>query len=288
MPAVVDVRRFFAEEIAAVANLQSRALVEAFAAVPREEFLGPGPWMIAYPDQTRPGRVLYRTTEDADPRRIYHNVLVAIDPARELNNGHPSSLAMWIDALQLREGARVFHVGCGVGYYTAVIAHVVGPTGQVVALEVDATLAARARDQLARYPWVEVVAGDGTAYDPGPVDAVLANAGLTHPPDQWLDRLVPDGRMLMPLTTFTGAPAGSVGFMLLVARVASGFAASFVSPVAIFASVAGRDPDLNERLRAALGSGRWQAVRRLRRDDHVPAESCWLHGERFCLSTDLG
>jgi protein-L-isoaspartate(D-aspartate) O-methyltransferase len=50
----------------------------------------------------------------------------------------------------LRRGDRVIHVGCGVGYYTAIIAEVVGPSGQVIGLEIDADLAARARENLAQ------------------------------------------------------------------------------------------------------------------------------------------
>src|SRR5206468_549663 len=37
-------RRFFAEEIQACAGLRNQALVEAFATIPREQFLRPGPW----------------------------------------------------------------------------------------------------------------------------------------------------------------------------------------------------------------------------------------------------
>ena len=33
------------------------------------------------------------TTEDDDPKHIYHNILVSVDPARGLNNGQPSLLA---------------------------------------------------------------------------------------------------------------------------------------------------------------------------------------------------
>ena len=39
---LIDVRQFFAEEIRVVSNLQTDALVDAFAKVPREHFLGPG------------------------------------------------------------------------------------------------------------------------------------------------------------------------------------------------------------------------------------------------------
>ena len=39
-----------------------------------------------------------------------------------LNNGQPSYLAFCLDNLDLREGDRVLHVGCGVGYYTVMAA----------------------------------------------------------------------------------------------------------------------------------------------------------------------
>ncbi|HKC65040.1 MAG TPA: hypothetical protein VKB86_15465, partial [Pyrinomonadaceae bacterium] len=121
-----ELRQYYAEEIRAVANIQSEALVAAFARVPREDFLGPGPWLIPNPDSWQaisPGANLkgggsYRTTPDTDPRHLYHNILVAIDAERKLNNGQPGSLAMWIDALELQAGDTVLHVGCGVGYYT--------------------------------------------------------------------------------------------------------------------------------------------------------------------------
>jgi protein-L-isoaspartate(D-aspartate) O-methyltransferase len=82
----------------------------------------------------------------SDPRDLYHNLLVALDATRALNNGLPGSLARWIQALVLKMGDRVFHLGCGVGYYTAIMAEVVGPDGSVVACEVDSDLAARARE----------------------------------------------------------------------------------------------------------------------------------------------
>ena len=46
----------------------------------------------------------YRATDD--PRDLYHNVLVALDAVRDINNGQPSALAVWINALDLEEGDR--------------------------------------------------------------------------------------------------------------------------------------------------------------------------------------
>lgn len=88
----------------------------------------------------------YRTSPDADPRHIYHNVLVGLDVSRQRNNGQPSANIGWIDSLQPRAGLRALHVGCGVGYYTAIIAEVVGPAGRVVGYE-SVACARRAADR---------------------------------------------------------------------------------------------------------------------------------------------
>jgi 16S rRNA A1518/A1519 N6-dimethyltransferase RsmA/KsgA/DIM1 with predicted DNA glycosylase/AP lyase activity len=58
----------------------------------------------------------------------------------------------------------VLQVGGGTGYYTAILVEIVGPSGRVTALEIDEGLAARARQNLAGFPSVEVVHADGTTY----------------------------------------------------------------------------------------------------------------------------
>ena len=42
-------RQLYAEEVRAVSNVRSVALLRAFSTVPRERFLGPGPWQILRP-----------------------------------------------------------------------------------------------------------------------------------------------------------------------------------------------------------------------------------------------
>ena len=79
-------RRFYAEELRFAARLRSPSLVAAFATVPRERFVGAGPWRIRSPK----GIADYWTTEDADPRHLYRDVLVALDEAHGINNGQPS------------------------------------------------------------------------------------------------------------------------------------------------------------------------------------------------------
>src|SRR5690349_4322511 len=94
-----DRRRFYAEEIAVLSNLRTPGLIDALATVPREEFLPPGPWLIRSEVDYGGGN---RQTPDGDPRHVYHNVAIAIDPARQLFNGAPSLLAICIDALSLQ------------------------------------------------------------------------------------------------------------------------------------------------------------------------------------------
>lgn len=284
-------RRFFAEELEAVCRLQSPALVDAFATVPRERFLPPGPWTVLVESGLTGGfgaGLQTRLTPDAGPSRVSHNIGIAIDPSRQLFNGHPGTIAPWIDALDLTPGARVLHVGCGLGYYTAVVAHIVGPRGRVVAFEVDEALASRASGNLAPYSWVDVRCGSASGTLDGPFDAVFANAGVTHPPATWLDAVADGGRMVLPLTS-TMAPMGSnlgKGLVLMFTRRADGdFAARVIGFVAIYSAIGLRDPDMNDRLGQAMmaGPARWQSIARLRRDAHEPGASCWLHGPTCCL-----
>ena len=267
----------------------SDELVAAFARVPREDFLEPSPWLIRGTAPTSRWQQMAnrlrrrppaRDWTTSDPARLYHpDFVVAIDAPRGLNNGQPSGLALWLHFLELQPGNHVLHVGCGLGYYTAVIATVVGPTGRVVGVEVDAALAARARANLSAFDGVEVVKGDGGEYDPGPVDAILVNAGVTHPRAVWLECLRLRGRAMLPVTDDTGT-----GMMLKITREEAGYTAQWISSLTIFACVGGRNPDLSQRLRADFARGRWRSVQSLRRDSHQACADCWLHADEFCLS----
>jgi protein-L-isoaspartate(D-aspartate) O-methyltransferase len=279
------VRLCFAEEVRFKAELRPGKLAEAFATVPREHFLGPGPWKVA-------ANYGYLTTEDDDPRQLYHDSLFAIDPERKLNNGHPSSLAGWIDTLQLQTGDRVVHIGCGVGYYTAIMAYVVGPAGFVPAIEVDPGIAARARQNLSSTRSVEVIEGDGIHYDFGESDAIFVNAGVTHPQLAWLERLRPGGRLLFPLTVtrygFEESDSSGGKMVLIVKEGRERFAARIVSNVSIYPAESGRDESLEPALREALedAPGRKRSAPRwLRVDAHRRNDTCWLHGKGWCLSS---
>ncbi|MCK1627301.1 methyltransferase domain-containing protein [Bradyrhizobium sp. 160] len=236
-------RRWYAEDLRyKVQILRNPQLIEAFASVPREQFVGPAPWRIIsdpYSDAF--------LTSDNDPRWLYHDVLVTIDASRNLNNGMPSFWARNFEHLNIARGERVLQVGAGTGYYSAVLAEIVGPAGRVTAIEADAELALRARVNLASWPQVDVVSGDGRTVDVGELDVVVVFAGSTHPSRFWLDRLVEGGRLLMPLTDISWR-----GFLLRVIRRGERFEASSIGGVPIYPCLGGRDEEAGERLHAAL------------------------------------
>jgi protein-L-isoaspartate(D-aspartate) O-methyltransferase len=289
MGSPADRRRFFADELEAVCRLRSPSLVDAFATVPRERYLPPGPWSVLADGDFMAG-VRTRVTADADPARVYHNIAVAIDPQRQLFNGQPATLGVWLDALELTPGARVLHIGCGLGYYTAVMAHCVGPTGRVVALEVEESLVAEARTNLVSLPWVDVRHADGSGPLHETFDAILVNAGVTHPLDVWLDAIAVGGRMILPLTGTMAAMGSNIGkglVLLLTGQETGDFSVRVLTVVAIYSALGLRDAEMNDRLGKAMMGGpmKWQSITRLRRDPHEATPACWLHGPRFCLST---
>jgi protein-L-isoaspartate(D-aspartate) O-methyltransferase len=269
-------RRWYADELRWDAKLQSERLVKAFATVPREAFLGRGPWLIHGDRQLAGG---YTRTADADPRHLNHNVLVAIDAKRSLNNGHPSFVASLIDQLDLKDGETAYHVGCGTGYYSAIIAEMVGKGGRVIAVEIDKTLARSARRNLEGYRHVEVVNADGFAHNPGRVDAILVNAGVTQLSQVWLKELRAKGRLVVPLTTKTGR-----GSILKATQNKPNCHARFISGVGIYHCIGGRSRSAESRLREAFTKGGAEKVRSLRLDQHERNRNCWLHGPGFCLS----
>lgn len=277
-------RRFYAEEIEAVAHLRTTALREALANVRREAFLPPGPWLVRGEGQMAGARA----TPDADPRHVYHNCSVAIDAGRQLFNGAPSVVAALIDALLLEAGQSVLHIGAGLGYYSAVMAEIVGPSGRVAAVEVDEALATRAKANLAEKPWVEVLHGNGTQPLTPPFAAILVNAGVTHPLDVWLDALAPGGRLVLPLTATMPAMGATVskGLTILIARSPEGLSARPIGFVSIYSAVDLRDAQLNQRVGQALMRNPFPPLKRLRRDPHEPGPSCWMHSSTACFALE--
>jgi len=279
------VRRAYAKHVLANADVDDAHVEAAFAAVRREHFLGPGPWpMLRWPRR-------YVPTPSDDPVYLYQDALVGIVPGRGLNNGQPWLHAMLIAAAGPRPGEHVVHIGAGVGYYTAILAHMVGESGRVTAIEFDDGLAERVAANFAGQPNVRALQGDGAQIEFDPADVIYVNAGATRPADIWLDRLNDDGRLILPLTSDKGfgenpenIPIQRRGAVFRIERCGNEFLTKWISAVAIFPCEGARDAESERALVGALEKGGWDRVTRLYRCGDVPEEQCWLKGPDWCLA----
>jgi len=280
------IRRAYAKQILAAVQIDDPALELAFSQVRREDFLGPGPWVIP----RWSGGCL--PTPSADPVYLYIDNVVQIIAERHLNNGQPSAHAKWIASASIKPGEHVVHVGTGTGYYTAIMSHLAGPSGEVTGIELDADLAARAKENLSSFANVRIVIGNGAAIPFEAADVVYVNAGVTRPADLWLDSLTYGGRLILPLTTNEGFLANDPanvqrrGAVFRIERRTHEFLAQWVSPVAIIPCEGARDETSEAALAEAFKKGGWKRVARLYRNEDVPAERCWLRAPGWCLAYD--
>jgi protein-L-isoaspartate(D-aspartate) O-methyltransferase len=257
-------------------------LTAAFAATPRERFLGPGPWKIFVGGG-------YITTPTDDPAFLYHDVPVALSEAQKINNGQPVLHAVCLATLNPQDGNTVVHVGAGTGYYTALLARLVEPGGKVFAYEIEPSLAEKAKNNLADMPNATVCAQSATEGPLPDCDLLYVNAGATAPLNIWLDALRPGGKLLFPLTPDGPGGAPGPGGMLLVTRKPQDnsedkFDARFIMPVLFIPCVGARDEDTAKKLAEAFKRGDMKNVRSLRRSTQ-PDETCWCAGNGWWLST---
>jgi protein-L-isoaspartate(D-aspartate) O-methyltransferase len=266
--------KYRAKLICTSANLDDPRIEEAFRAVKREPFAGPGPWWLHLG-----GHPSVQTPDD-DLAFLYQNLLLALDREREINIGMPGAHALWLGACKIKQAETVVQVGVGSGYYTAILAHLVGADGRVYGYEIDEVLAARARENLRDVHQAEVRAQSGVASNLPEADLIYVCAGAAQPSRMWLDALRLGGRLLFPL-----APQDVFGGMLLITRPAQGssWPAKFVGRAAFIGCVGLQDEEAGRRLKEAF-SKNWVGLRSLRLDG-IPDESCWFAGDGWWLST---
>lgn len=170
-------------------------ILEAFRAVPREEFLSEDYRDLAYGDHPLP-----------------------IEAGQTISQ--PYIVALMIKAAEVKPGDKVLEVGAGSGYAAAVISRI---ASKVIAIERQSELVEVASERMRRlgYDNVRIVEGDGTRGwpDEAPFDAILAAASGSHVPPPWVEQLAEGGRIVMPvgdpgwvqkLVKVTKGPAGNL------------------------------------------------------------------------------
>ena len=262
----------FARQICAAAGISPGSEIEkALAEISREKFAGPPPWRIL------PSRGRTRTTSH-DPALLYQDALVSLGGEPGLNNGQPSLHAMCLAELALKSGERVIHIGAGAGYYTALMALLVGESGQIDAYEIEPDLAERAQSNLAEFNQVQVHPRSGALAPLPECDAIYVNAAAAEPLAVWLDVLRPHGRLLFPLAGRDGT-----GQMLLLTRTAEReFSARFLCHVQFVPCIGAQQEPAGRALKAAFKRSHPGRVRRLVRGN-APGQNCWLAGNGWWM-----
>ncbi|MFI9643088.1 methyltransferase, FxLD system [Micromonospora sp. NPDC051925] len=176
--------------------IRTPAVRDAFATVPRHLFV--------------PG---------VTPKAAYLDGAVytkfAADGTKISAASQPRIVAMMLEQLDLQPGHIVLEAGAGTGYNAALMGHLVGPTGHIYTIDVDADLVDGATNHLATAGASNVTAilGDGAHghVTRAPYDRIIATVGVWDLPTPWLDQLAPDGRLVVPMR-LRGATSRSIAF----------------------------------------------------------------------------
>lgn len=265
-------RSFYANPITAGAGAARSRLRSAFERVPRERFLGPGPWQVVAGNG-------YVETPSNDLAFVYQDVVIAISPSKHLNNGLPSLHARCLSAIAPREGENALHIGGGTGYYSAILAELVGETGRVQVMEIDKKLATAAQHNLRARANVSVCARSGAKPPLPSSDIIYVSAGSTAPLRVWLDALRPGGRLVLPLT-----PGSGRGAMLRITKKQTGLAADFLCDAYFIACAGAQAAEEKKGLARAFAHDGSDNVRQLHLDCR-PDDTCWVQGKGWWLST---
>jgi len=273
-------RKLYAELVLANGNVSSDSsrLLKAFSSIRREHFLGAGPWYIG----TQTG---YIETPTNDPELLYQDILVALDRNKGIHNGLPSLHAQSFDALKIKQGEFIAHVGAGTGYYSAILGYLTGKTGQVVAYEIEPTVLQVASEYLASYSNITLKAESGVNNDFPIADVIYVSAGATHPATSWLDTLRINGRIVFPWTDDTHK-----GYMVLLRKTSADcFELKFTGRVRFIPCIGLRDVEIGFRLSEALTLGKLENAKSLRRNSTPDTTECfsttdWWLSSSTCTS----
>ncbi|MEK7208915.1 MAG: protein-L-isoaspartate O-methyltransferase [Patescibacteria group bacterium] len=161
--------------------LRTPAIIAAFEAIDRLDFLPP-----------------------SERGQAYLNEPLPIGFGQTISQ--PRTVAFMLEKLAPALGHKILDIGSGSGWQTALLAQLVGSTGKVIGLEVIPELCQLSRQNLARYNFlrrgtVELHCQNAAKgfLAAAPFDRIISAASAATLPPAWLEQLKIGGRLVAPV-----------------------------------------------------------------------------------------
>ena len=125
----------------------------------------------------------------------------ALPIAKGQTISQPTTVVRMIQELDIEPGNKVLEIGTGSGYQAALLAELVGPTGNVYTVEIHKELADIAKKQLKKWKNITVEHHDGSLGLPqhAPFDRIIIAAACPALPPTAINQLKEEGIIVAPV-----------------------------------------------------------------------------------------
>lgn len=161
--------------------LKTASIIKAFRAIDRKDFVR---------------EEMKDLSEINEAMFIGHNQTIS----------QPLTVAFMMEELQPKLGDKILDIGSGSGWTTALLAHIVGLKGKVIAVEIIKELKEFGEKNASKYNFVKskiaiFIEGDGSLgyQKESPFDNILASASAKEIPQSWRKQLKIGGRIVAPV-----------------------------------------------------------------------------------------
>lgn len=169
------------DELVKGGYLKTSAIMEAFQAIDRKDFV---------PEEVKD--------------LAYENTALPIGYKQTISQ--PLVVAFMLELLELKPGEKVLEIGTGSGWNTALMAKIISGQGKIYSIERIEELHNFAETNLFKYGFLEketaeLILGDGSKgyKDQAPYDKIIAAAAGEAIPEAWKEQLKIGGRIVAPV-----------------------------------------------------------------------------------------